>query len=111
MPAGLTLFRAEPIAGGALIPVGKRIFSTVLLWSVLGAALWYFRTGGALVLTTLISMLTLRAFYQLMRGCGYTPFDKLGTFFGGLITIAPWIEAQPSFHWGHTHLFIAFATV
>src|SRR5687768_60560 len=88
--------------------MGKRVFSTVLLWSIVGVALWFFRTNGALVLTTAVSMLTLREFYRLMRGCGYSPFDKLGVFFGGLITIAPWIEAR----WGWpTHLFLAFATV
>jgi phosphatidate cytidylyltransferase len=88
--------------------VGKRIFSTILLWSIVGTALWFFRTNGALVLTVIVSMFTLREFYQLMRGCGYTPFDKLGTVFGGLITLSPWIEAH--WHWP-THLLLAFAVV
>jgi phosphatidate cytidylyltransferase len=88
--------------------MGKRVFSTILLWSVVGAALWFFRTTGALVLTTAVSMLTLREFYQLMRGCGYPPFDKLGTLIGGLITIAPWLEVQ--FNWP-THLVVGFATI
>src|SRR5215212_5770412 len=72
--------------------MGKRIFSTVLLWTIVGSALWFFRTTGALVLITLISVLTLREFYQLMHASGYDPFDKFGMFFGGLITLSPWLH-------------------
>ncbi len=72
----------------------QRIFSTVLLWTVLGGALWFFRTPGALVVITLISALTLREFYQLMRGAGYDPFDKFGIGVGVLVTLAPWLEAR-----------------
>ncbi len=74
--------------------MGKRIFSTVLLWTIVGLALWFFRTNGALVLIMVISVLTLREFYQLMHGAGYDPFDKFGMTFGGLITLGPWIHAQ-----------------
>ena len=86
----------------------RRIISTIVLWTLVGSALWFFRTTGALVLITLISVLTLREFYQLMRAAGYTPFDKLGLVFGGLITLAPWAEA----HTGKPdHLLLALATV
>ncbi len=74
--------------------MGKRIFSTVLLWTIVGLALWFFRTNGALVLIAFISVLTLREFYQLMHGAGYDPFDKFGMTFGGLITLGPWLHAQ-----------------
>lgn len=74
--------------------MGKRIFSTVLLWTLLGLCLWFFRTQGALVLITLISVLTLREFYQLMHASGYDPFDKFGMAIGGLITLGPWLEVQ-----------------
>ena len=37
------------------------------------------------MLITVVSVLTLREFYRLMRAAGYTPFDKLGLVFGGLI--------------------------
>lgn len=86
----------------------QRILSTVTLWLVVGCSLWFFRTNGALVLIALISVFTLREFYQLMRAIGYTPFDKLGLFFGGLITLAPWIEV----HYGRpAHPLLALATV
>ena len=74
--------------------MGKRIFSTVLLWGIVGAALWFFRTNGALVLITIISIFTLREFYQLMHASGYDPFDKLGLVFGGVITLTPWLHAH-----------------
>jgi phosphatidate cytidylyltransferase len=74
--------------------MGKRIFSTVLLWTIVGASVWFFRTNGALVLITLISVFTLREFYQLMHGSGYDPFDKFGMTMGGLITLGPWLHAQ-----------------
>jgi phosphatidate cytidylyltransferase len=82
--------------------MGKRIFSTVLLWLILGSALWFFRTNGALVLITLISVLTLREFYLLMHASGYDPFDKFGMVFGGLITLGPWLQVQ--FGWPPTLL-------
>lgn len=99
--------------GTHLFIVLKRILSTVTLWTLVGCSLWFFRTNGALVLITLISVFTLREFYQLMRAMGSTPFDKLGMFFGALITIAPWIEANVSRN-GHpipAHPLLAFAAV
>ena len=86
----------------------KRTLSTLVLWTVVGSALWFFRTRGALVLIALVSVLTLREFYKLMRASGFTPFDKLGLLFGGLITIAPWTEAR--FGW-HAQLLLPLATV
>ncbi|HEY1108626.1 MAG TPA: phosphatidate cytidylyltransferase [Opitutaceae bacterium] len=74
--------------------MGKRIFSTVLLWLVLGAVLWFFRTNGAIALITLTSVLTLREFYKLMHASGYDPFDKFGMTLGGLITLGPWLSVQ-----------------
>lgn len=88
--------------------MGKRIFSTVLLWSLVVAVIWFFRTGGAIVLVTLISVLTLREFYQLMRGAGYDPFEKFGIVCGGLITVSPWLNA--SFGWP-LHLLLPLSVV
>jgi phosphatidate cytidylyltransferase len=88
--------------------MGKRIFSTVLLWTIVGLAVWFFRTHGALVLILLISVFTLREFYQLMHASGYDPFDKLGMTFGGLITLGPWLHLQ--FGWP-TALFLPLAVI
>ena len=80
--------------------MGKRIISTFLLWSLVGAVVWFFRTPGALVLVTLISVLTLREFYALMRGAGYDPFDKFGMVIGAALTLAPWLRADFGFEPG-----------
>src|SRR5215207_1938438 len=88
--------------------MGKRIFSTVLLWTILGLVLWFFRTNGALVLIALMSIFTLRAFYQLMHASGYDPFDKFGMVFGGLITLSPWLEVQLGWP---TALFLPLAVI
>ena len=88
--------------------MGKRVFSSTLLWSIVVATMWFFRNNGVIVMAVLVSMLTVREFYVLMRGCGYTPFDKLGTLCGGLITLGPWIEQHCHVP---THLLLAFAVI
>ena len=70
--------------------------------------MWFFRNNGAMVLGVIVSMLTLREFYVLMRACGYTPFDKLGTLCGGLITFSPWLELHYGFS---THMALALSVV
>ncbi len=80
----------------------SRIFSTVALWAIIAGVLCFFRTTGALVLVAVISMLTLREFYQLMRGAGYKPFDQLGLLLGGLITLEPWLQVRFGIPSGHT---------
>lgn len=74
--------------------MGKRIFSTVLLWAGVFAVLWFFRTPGAVVVLAALSVLTLREFYRLQSGAGREPFAKLGMAFGALITAGPYLEAK-----------------
>lgn len=74
--------------------MAKRIFSTILLWLIVGGALWYFRTTGAVILVGIISVLTLAEFYRLLSATGLAPFDKLGMAIGGIITLGPWLEQQ-----------------
>ena len=88
--------------------MGKRIFSTVLLWTLVGAVVGFFRTPGALVLITLISVLTLREFYVLMHGAGYDPFDKFGMTIGAAITLGPWLRIQLGWP---TEMFLPLAVV
>jgi len=82
--------------------VAKRIISTIVLWGVIFAVVWLFRTTGAVVLIAAITVLTLREFYRLQAAAGRAPFAKLGMFFGALITIAPWLQAQ--FGWSEERL-------
>ncbi|MSU73461.1 MAG: phosphatidate cytidylyltransferase [Opitutus sp.] len=88
--------------------MGKRIFSTILLWAIVGSAAWFGRTNGALLLIATISVMTLGEFYRIMRASGYAPFHKLGLCFGGIITMAPWLEAQLQVP---THLLLPLGTV
>ena len=86
----------------------QRIFSTVVLWLIIFGTLALFRTSGALFLVAVISVLTLREFYQLMAAAGWAPFAGLGMFFGALITLAPFIEARLG---APAHPLLALATV
>ena len=72
----------------------KRITSTVLLWLFVFAVVWYFRTAGAVALVGIITVLTLREFYQLLAGAGLAPFRRLGMTFGALIALAPWLHER-----------------
>jgi len=74
--------------------MAKRILSTVILWSIVIATLWFYRTEGGVVLIGLISVLTLREFYKLLSSTGIMPFRRLGMTFGALITVSPWLHAQ-----------------
>lgn len=74
--------------------MAKRILSTLVLWSLIFGILWFFRTAGAVVLVTAITVLTLREFYQLQAAAGRAPFAKLGILFGALVTAAPWLQAR-----------------
>ena len=71
--------------------MGKRIFSTVLLWLIVFGVMWQFGNTGAVVLVCLISVLTLREFYALLASAGHAPFRRLGMAFGALVTISPWL--------------------
>lgn len=88
--------------------MAKRVLSTILLWIFVICALVFFRTEGGVALITLISVLTLREFYKLLQGAGLAPFYKLGMTLGGLVTLAPWLEAR--FNLPATHV-LALAVI
>lgn len=74
--------------------MGKRIFSTVLLWLIIFATMYFFQEHGGIVLTVLVGTLTLRELYQMVRRMGHAPFDRLGMLFGAAIMLAP-VEQIP----------------
>jgi phosphatidate cytidylyltransferase len=88
--------------------VGKRVFSSTLLWTIVVATMWFFRNNGVIVMAVIVSMLTVHEFYVLMRGCGYTPFNKMGSLCGGIITLGPWFEQHCHMP---THLLLALAVI
>jgi len=93
--------------------MAKRIASSLALWAAVIAVLWCFGTTGAVALTAILSVLTLREFYRLQAAADFAPFARLGMFFGGLITLAPWLEARfggPARHFA-SHSLLPLATV
>jgi phosphatidate cytidylyltransferase len=88
--------------------MAKRTLSTVSLWLILLAVLWYFRTAGAVAVIVAVSVLTLREFYKLMGAAGNAPFERLGLVFGALITLAPWTEHRLGLP---AHPLVALATL
>ncbi len=88
--------------------MAKRITSTVVLWLLLFAVLWFFRTNGAVAVIVAASVLTLREFYRLMASAGNAPFPRLGMVFGALITLAPWSEQRLGLP---SHPLVALATI
>lgn len=88
--------------------MGKRVFSSTLLWAIVIATMYFLKNTGAIILGTLVSMLTLREFYRLIRACGFTPFEKLGTVCGGIITLGPVLEWKFGFP---SHLLLPFAAI
>jgi phosphatidate cytidylyltransferase len=74
--------------------MAKRVVSSIVLWILLGAVLWFGGTIWAIVLVGLLSLLTLREFYAIQSAMGQAPFTKLGMFFGTLITLAPFLQSR-----------------
>jgi len=74
--------------------MAKRVLSSIVLWLLLGAVLWFGGTTCAVVVVGLLSLLTLREFYRIQSAAGQAPFAKLGMLFGALITVAPYLESK-----------------
>lgn len=67
----------------------KRTLSTIALWLIIFGLLYFFGANGAVWIVALITVLTLREFYGLMKHMGYDPFDKLGMTLGATVILAP----------------------
>ena len=68
----------------------SRIFSTLILWSVILGSLYFFGADAAVVLITLLSALTLHEFYGMTKKMGARPFHWMGISIGVLITAVPY---------------------
>jgi phosphatidate cytidylyltransferase len=58
--------------------VRQRLFSTLILWTVILGSLWLFGAHAAVALVTVLSALTLHEFYGMMEKMGFRPFRRLG---------------------------------
>lgn len=56
----------------------QRLFSTLILWTVILGSLWLFGAHAAVALVTVLSALTLHEFYDMMEKMGFRPFRRLG---------------------------------
>lgn len=68
----------------------SRIFSTLLLWSILLGSLYFLGAHAAVGLITILSALTLHEFYGMTRKLGLKPFHWMGIAIGVLMTSVPY---------------------
>jgi len=68
----------------------SRIFSTVILWSVILGSLYFFGAHAAVALLTALAALTLYEFYGMLAKMGLRPFRFLGLSLGVLMTAGPY---------------------
>lgn len=71
----------------------SRILSTLTLWSVVLASLWFFGEHAAVALLTLLSALTLHEFYGMTGKMGLRPFRRMGVAISVAMTAAPYYLA------------------
>lgn len=76
--------------------MAKRLFSTVVLWTVILGSLWLFGAHAAVALVVGLSALTLHEFYGMAAKLGGRPFRWMGQLFSLLITGAPYVLAYYS---------------
>jgi phosphatidate cytidylyltransferase len=68
----------------------SRIFSTLLLWSIVLGSLYFLGSHAAVGLITILSALTLHEFYGMTRKMGLKPFHWMGISIGVLMTSVPY---------------------
>jgi phosphatidate cytidylyltransferase len=71
----------------------SRIISTVILWTVTLGSLWLFGAHAAVILATLLAVLTLHEFYGLTAKMGAKPFHLMGLGFAALMIAGPYYLA------------------
>jgi phosphatidate cytidylyltransferase len=74
--------------------MAKRIFSTIALWLVILATMYFFQATGGIVLIGLVSLFTQREFYQMVTRMGHTPFSRIGLLLGVAITLGPVLVSE-----------------
>lgn len=70
--------------------MAKRIFSTLLLWTLVVLCVRYLGTEGGVWLATLIAVFTLREFYAMVERMGLNPFDRFGMAIAAVMMLAPY---------------------
>ena len=70
-----------------------RLSSTLVLWTVILGGLYFFGAHAAVVLATLLAVLTLHEFYCLTAKMGARAFHGMGLFFAALMIAGPYYLA------------------
>lgn len=77
----------------------SRIFSTIVLWTVILGSLWLFGAHAAVALATILAVLTLHEFYGLTAKMGAKAFHVMGLVFAALMVAGPyylaWFTDEP----------------
>ncbi|HLP03407.1 MAG TPA: phosphatidate cytidylyltransferase [Opitutaceae bacterium] len=68
----------------------KRTITTIVLWLALIGLLWRFGRPAAVILTTLLAVLTQHELYGMLQKMGHRPFRKLGLLLGAAMLLAPY---------------------
>lgn len=68
----------------------KRTLSTLALWGLVSACVYFFGHIGGVILIAAVAVLTLREFYALIEKLGVQVFDKVGMLLAAVMTLAPW---------------------
>lgn len=68
----------------------KRTLSTIVLWLALIGLLWKFGRPAAVILTTLLAVLTQHELYGMLTRIGHRPFHRLGLLIGAAMLIVPY---------------------
>jgi phosphatidate cytidylyltransferase len=70
--------------------VTKRIISTVLLWSLVAATMYFFKRDGVVVVLALFSAAAQYELYLMLEKLGHRPFRHLGVGLGFLLITVPY---------------------
>jgi len=68
----------------------QRILSTILLWVVAIATIYYLDAPGGVWLIALLACATQFEFYRMLKRTGLDPFDRLGLMVGAIVVLAPY---------------------
>lgn len=68
----------------------KRTLSTIVLWLALIGLLWKFGRPAAVIMTTLLAVLTQHELYAMLTRIGHRPFHRLGLLIGAAMMIVPY---------------------
>jgi phosphatidate cytidylyltransferase len=70
--------------------VGKRIVSTIVLWSLVAAVIYFFGRDGSVVLLALFAATAQYELYRMLEKLGQRPFRTLGITLGVLLILMPY---------------------